>query len=54
GATAGISADQWTAELYVENLTDERAEVSGNAIFNRARVTMTRPRTMGLRFTYDF
>ncbi|MEH6517405.1 MAG: TonB-dependent receptor [Halioglobus sp.] len=54
GATAGISSDQWTAELYVENLTDERAEVSGNAIFNRARVTLARPRTAGLRFTYDF
>ncbi|MEH6610409.1 MAG: TonB-dependent receptor [Halioglobus sp.] len=54
GATAGVSSDEWTAELYVENLTDERAEVSGNAIFNRARVTMARPRTVGLRFTYDF
>ena len=54
GATAGISSDDWTAELYVENLTDERAEVSGNAIFNRARVTLARPRTAGLRFTYDF
>ncbi|MEH6581419.1 MAG: TonB-dependent receptor [Halioglobus sp.] len=54
GATAGISSDDWTAELYVENLTDERAEVSGNAIFNRARVTLARPRTMGMRFSYNF
>ncbi|MEH6586187.1 MAG: TonB-dependent receptor [Halioglobus sp.] len=54
GATAGISSDDWTAELYVENLTDERAEVSGNAIFNRARVTLSRPRTMGMRFSYNF
>ncbi|MFT5333783.1 MAG: iron complex outermembrane receptor protein, partial [Halioglobus sp.] len=54
GASAGISSDEWTAELYVENLTDERAELSGNAIFNRARVTMARPRTAGLRFSYDF
>ncbi len=54
GATAGIADDQWTAELYVENLTDERAEVSGNAIFNRSRITVARPRTAGLRFTYDF
>ena len=54
GASTGISADEWTAELYVENLTDERAEISGNAIFNRARVTLARPRTVGLRFTYDF
>ena len=54
GATAGISDDQWTAELYVENLTDERAEISGNAIFNRPRVTIARPRTLGLRFAYNF
>lgn len=54
GATAGLSSDRWTAELYVENLTDERAEISGNAIFNRSRVTVARPRTLGLRFAYDF
>lgn len=54
GISAGVSDDQWTAELYVENLTDERAEISGNAIFNRARVTVARPRTAGLRFAYDF
>ena len=54
GATAGISDDEWTAEVYVDNLTDERAEISGNAIFNRSRVTIARPRTIGLRFSYDF
>jgi outer membrane receptor protein involved in Fe transport len=54
GATAGIADDEWTAEVYVENLTDERAEISGNAIFNRSRVTVARPRTIGLRFAYDF
>jgi iron complex outermembrane receptor protein len=54
GATAGISDDAWTAELYAENLTDERAEISGNAIFNRSRVTVARPRTVGMRFSYSF
>ena len=52
--TTGISDDQWTAEIYVENLADERAEISGNAIFNRDRITVARPRTLGLRFAYDF
>lgn len=52
--SAGITDEQWTAELYVENLGDERAEISGNAIFNKARVTIARPRTVGLRFAYDF
>ena len=50
----GLSDDQWSAELYVENLADERAEISGNAIFNRSRITVARPRTVGLRFAYDF
>lgn len=54
GATAGITDDDWTAELYVENLTDEDAELSGNAIFNRSRVTVARPVTLGFRFAYDF
>ncbi len=54
GITAGIADDAWNAELYVDNLTDERAEISGNAIFNRSRVTVARPRTAGLRFTYNF
>ena len=52
--TTGISDDQWTAEVFVENLADERAEISGNAIFNRSRVTVARPRTLGLRFAYTF
>ena len=52
--TTGVSDEQWTAELYVENLADERAEMSGNAIFNRSRINVARPRTVGLRFAYDF
>lgn len=54
GITAGLSNNEWTAELYVENLTDERAEISGNFNFDRSRVTVSRPRTLGLRFSYNF
>ena len=54
GITAGLSNDSWTTELYIENLTDERAEVSGNFNYDRARITVARPRTMGLRFSYNF
>lgn len=53
GVTAGVSTDQWSAELYIENLGDKRAELSGNAIFNRDRITVARPRTVGLRFSYE-
>jgi iron complex outermembrane receptor protein len=54
GLTAGVSEDAWTAELFIDNVTDERAEISGNANYNKQRNTVTRPRTMGLRFSYNF
>lgn len=53
GITAGLSRDQWSVEMYIDNLTDERAELSGNAIFNRDRITVSRPRTVGLRVSFD-
>lgn len=53
GITAGLTNDEWSAELYVDNLTDKRAEISGNAIFNRDRITVVRPRTVGIRVSYD-
>jgi len=53
GLSTGISQDQWSAELYIDNLTDERAQLSGNAIFNRDRIVVARPRTIGIRFSYD-
>jgi len=54
GFSAGISNDQWSAELYVDNMTDERAEVSGNFTFDRERISVSRPRTAGLRVSYSF
>ncbi|MEM1380736.1 MAG: TonB-dependent receptor [Pseudomonadota bacterium] len=45
----GLSTDKWTAELFADNLTNERAELSGNFVFDRARITVQRPRTIGLR-----
>jgi iron complex outermembrane recepter protein len=54
GITAGVTAEQWTAELFVDNLTDERAEVSGNFNYDRQQVTVARPMTAGVRLSYDF
>ena len=54
GVTAGVSSDEWSAELYIDNLTDERAGISGNATYNRDRVTVARPRTVGIRLSHDF
>ncbi|MEE4278636.1 MAG: TonB-dependent receptor [Halieaceae bacterium] len=54
GFTAGLSSNEWTAELFVDNLTDEAAELSMNFVADRDRVTLARPLTGGLRFTYNF
>lgn len=52
--TAGVSADKWSAELYVNNLTDERAEVARNFVFDVQSVTYVQPRTIGVRLNFDF
>jgi len=54
GLTAGVSEETWTAEVYVDNLTDENAQVSGNANYNKQRNSVARPRTMGMRFSVNF
>jgi hypothetical protein len=50
----GISTESWLGELYVLNLTDERAEISRSFVFDKERVTYMRPLTIGLRFKKDF
>lgn len=54
GTTLGVTADQWSAELFATNLTNEYAELSNNFVFDRERVTPMRPRTIGVRVGYDF
>ena len=51
---AGVTTDRWNFELYAENLFDERAEISGSFVFDRARITTNRPRTIGLRVSFDY
>ena len=50
----GISNDDWTAEMYVDNLTDERAEISNTFVFDRQRIAIIRPMTVGLRYKLKF
>ena len=54
GFTAGVTGDNWAAELYIDNLTDERAELSRNYVQDRDRVTYATPRTFGLRVTFEY
>ena len=50
----GVQYDQWRTELYVNNLTDERAELWHNLQDDIPRITTNRPRTVGLRFSWVY
>ncbi len=54
GVTAGVTTDNWSAEVYVDNLTDERAELSRTFVYDVQRASVARPRTMGMRLSYNF
>ena len=49
-----MSNDDWSAELYVDNVTDQRAEVSNTFVFDRQRISVIKPRTLGLRYKRSF
>jgi hypothetical protein len=51
-ASFGVWKDSWAATLFVENITDERAEVFIDNQDFVVRTTTNRPRTIGLRFSY--
>ncbi|MEO0614588.1 MAG: TonB-dependent receptor [Pseudomonadota bacterium] len=46
--------NNWGAELFISNLTDERAQLHINRQDFFERTTTNRPRTIGLRISYDF
>jgi outer membrane receptor protein involved in Fe transport len=68
GATATVAADNWSATLYVKNLTDEAGATGGfpishwsydtgnfeNWYGNGNRQFIVQPRTIGLKLRYDF
>jgi outer membrane receptor protein involved in Fe transport len=54
GISAGVSSDTWSAELFVTNLTDQRAEMARNFVFDVTSVTYAQPRTIGVRLNFDF
>ena len=49
----GLKTETWGAELFIDNLFDENAQLNVNVIDYTPSVTTNRPRTIGLRFTYD-
>jgi outer membrane receptor protein involved in Fe transport len=53
-ASFGLERSNWTAELYVQNLTDERGDVWINDVNWDERVTINQPRTIGFRWQQRF
>ena len=51
---AGVSNDSWTAEMYIDNVFDERAEISNTFVFDRQRVAVIRPLNVGFRYKVKF
>jgi outer membrane receptor protein involved in Fe transport len=52
--SAGIEAENWTATIYINNLTDERAQLSKGTSSWDSTITINRPRTLGVSFSYLF
>ena len=51
---AGIEAESWSASVYVDNLTDERATQFFNDRWAQTRRSINRPMTFGIRFRKHF
>ena len=51
-ASFGVSKDEWRVEVFGDNLTDERPELYKSGNDGELRTTTSRPRTIGLRFSY--
>ncbi|WP_339771605.1 TonB-dependent receptor [uncultured Paraglaciecola sp.] len=50
----GITNDEWKAEIFIDNVTDEHATLYIDAQQYTPKIVSNRPRTIGLRMSYDF
>ncbi|WP_218310559.1 TonB-dependent receptor [Alteromonas antoniana] len=50
----GITNDEWKAELFVDNVFDESAILNIDTQQFTPKVVTNRPRTVGVRFSYDY
>lgn len=50
----GITNDEWKAELYIDNVFDESAILYIDTQQYTPKVVSNRPRTIGVRLSYDF
>ena len=47
----GAAKDNWTVEIFGENLTDERPELYKSGNDGELRITTSRPRSFGVRLS---
>jgi len=52
--SAGFARNDWSVELFVDNVFDERAELFINEQDDIPRITTNRPMTAGVKFNYQF
>jgi hypothetical protein len=50
----GRSNDDWTAELYLDNVFDKRGHISNTFVFDKSRISVIKPRTFGVRYKKSF
>lgn len=50
----GVTNEEWKAEIFIDNLFDERAILHIDSQQFTPKVVTNRPRTVGLRLSYDF
>ena len=50
----GLERDTWAAEIFIDNVNNEAAPVAQVAGFFTPHMTVQRPRTVGIRVSYDF
>lgn len=47
--SAGVTAERWRMEVFADNLGDTYGDLANNFINDRERITVLRPRTIGVR-----
>ncbi|MDO6575455.1 hypothetical protein, partial [Staphylococcus pasteuri_A] len=50
----GVTNDEWKAEIFIDNLTNESAILYIDTQQFTPKVVSNRPRSIGFRFSYDF
>ena len=50
----GMESEQWNAEFFIDNVTDKRAQLHVDTLQYVPKVVTNRPRTFGVRFSYDY